>query len=308
MYLTTIRPDGTVLADNVVSYLFVQESATTRGVAVTANGSMGVLWKRPDGYWFALYPPTVERVNPVQAGPAGSSPVLASNGSSFASIFIVTGSGNPVLHFLPFDAAGNPGTEKTILTASGTAILPISLLWNSAPGDYGLVYLDAPTGLGVFPTDLRLRRLSTSGATVADTEFSPDLSKTDYNARYPVIFNGTAFVGGIDRTDPNAQGLESFLVRHCPLRVSVSTDQGANVSPASNVTFHANSSGGFGGLTYFWDFGDLYQTIGDSVVTHAYTRLGSYTASVTVKDAQKTIVTATFPVLVTRPKPHVSKH
>jgi PKD domain len=308
MYLTTIRPDGAVLVDNVVSYLFVQESTATRRLAVTANGSMGVLWKRTDGYWFAFYAPTVDRVNPLPAAPAGTSPVLASNGTSFAAVFVVPGSGNPELHFMAFDAAGNPGPQKTILTASGSAILPISLLWNSVAGEYGLVYVDAPAGLGVFPTDTRLRRLSASGATVADTEFSPDTLKSDYNTRYPVIFNGSSFVGEIDRTDSSAQGEESFLVRHCPLRVTISADQGANVPPSTNVTFRANTSGGFGGFSYFWDFGDLNQTTGNSTITHAYTRLGSYTVSVTVKDAQKTVQTATFPILVTRPKARAAKH
>src|SRR5258708_24070898 len=81
MYLTTIRPDGTVLVDNVIRYLVVQESTVTRRVAVTANGSMGVLWKESDGFWFALYPPTVDRVDRVAAAPAGTSLLLSSNGT-----------------------------------------------------------------------------------------------------------------------------------------------------------------------------------------------------------------------------------
>lgn len=308
MYLTTIRPDGTVLVDTVISYQFILDSIPSRRVAVTANGSMGVFWKRSDGYWFALYPPTIDRATPVQAAPAGTKPVLASNGTSFGAVFIVSGSGNPQLHWMSFDAAGHPGPEKTILTASGTDILPISLLWNSVPGDYGLVYVDAPTGLDVFPTDTRLRRLSTSGATIADTEFSPDLSKSAYATRYPVIFNGSAFVGEIDRFVSDAEGSQSFLVRHCPLRVTLSSDQGGNVPPTTNVTLRANTSGGFGSTTYFWDFGDLNQTAGGSVMTHSYTRLGTYTVTVTAKDAQKATQTATFTLLVTRQKPRIAKH
>lgn len=310
MYLTAIRPDGAILADNLISYQFVLDSLPSRRVAISANGSVGVFWKSPDGYWFALYPPSLSRVDAVQAAPAGTKPVLASNGTSFASVFIVSGSGNPQLHWMSFDASGNAGPEKTIVTATGTDILPIALLWNPLPGDYGLVYVDAPTGLGVFPTDTRVRRLSASGATLTDTEFSPDLSRIAYDTIYPPIFNGSAFVGEIDRFVSNDQGSESYLVRHCPLRVSVSADQGSNVPPTTNVTFRATPSGGFGSFTYFWDFGDLNQTIGGSTLTHAYARVGKYTVTVTATDAQKETQSGTLAVtvLVTRPKPRAAKH
>jgi PKD repeat protein len=187
-------------------------------------------------------------------------------------------------------------------------IKAISLMWNGAAGEYALVYTDAPSGLGVFPTDTRLRRMTQAGNSITDTEFSPDVTKYDYATRYPVIFNGSSFVGGIDRFKSNAEGSDAYLVRHCPLTLSMRADQGSNVPVGTNVTLRATTFGGFGNYSYFWDFGDFNSTPGPAVITHKYDRLGTYTASVTVTDAQGSRQTASFTIVVSRPKPRIAKH
>jgi hypothetical protein len=308
-YLTTVNIEGAVVSDRVITYLFAID-ATPR-VAVTANGSMGILWQREDGFWFALHAPSTEPISvQLQAGAPGTRPFLATNGSSFRFVFTYFpgGSAKPELHWVAIDAAGIPVPEKKIVSGTGIDIKAISLIWNGATGEYALVYVDAPSGLGVFPTDTRLRRMTPAGTAITDTEFSPDVTKYDYATRYPVIFNGSAYVGEIDRFKSNVEGSEAYLVRHCPLRLNVRADQGSNVPVGTTVTLRANTFGGFGNYTYFWDFGDLNQTPGPGVITHKYDRLGTYTVSVTVTDAQGSRQTASFNVVVSRPKPRIAKH
>lgn len=307
LYVTLITPDGTVLVDRVISYLL--GTPTTPRVAVTSNGSMGVLWNRDDGLYFALYGPTVAPgPSPQPVAPVAARPTLATNGSSFGTVFTTPGSGTPELHWVGISSTAAPGTDKKLATATGLDIAPISLTWAGTLGEYALAYVDAPNGLGHFPTDTRLRRLSTSGGTIADTKFSPDPFKTDYAVRYPVIFDGTSFLGGMLRFISNAEGSEAYLARHCPLRVSLAADQGANVPLNTLVTFRATPNGGFGGYTYFWDFGDLHQTTGNAVITHRYDRLGTYQASVTSTDSAGVVQTATFTIVVSRPKQRLVKH
>lgn len=308
LYVTLITPDGTVLVDRVTSNLF--GTPTTPRVAVTSNGSMGVLWNRDDGLYVSLYGPTVAPGPlPQPVAPVGTRPTLATNGSSFGTVFTTPGSGTPELHWVGISSTGAPGTDKKLATATGADIAPISLTWAGSLGEYALAYVNAlNVNLATFPTDTRLRRLNTSGGTIADTEFSPDLFRTDYTVRYPVIYDGTSFVGGMLRFVSNTEGSEAYLARHCPLRVSVAADQGANVPLNTLVTFRATPNGGFGGYKYFWDFGDLNQTTGNGVITHRYDRLGTYQASVTTTDAAGAVQTATFAIVVSRPKQRLVKH
>jgi hypothetical protein len=306
LYLTTVQANGTVLADHPISYLL--STPTSPRIAITTNGLMGVLWRHDDAPFFALYKPTFELANPQPVAAAGSRPVLASNGTSFVTVFVAPGSGLSELHWVPISATGIPGTEKKLATATAFDIAPNALLWNGTFGEYGLVYVDAPNGLGMFPTDTRLRRLTTIGATIGDTEYSPDLARITYMVRYPVIFDGGAYMGGIDRFVSDAQGSEAYFVRHCPLHLTLAADQGATVYQNTTVTFRVATSGGFGGMTWFWDFGDLFVTSGAAVMTHRYERAGTYTVTVTGKDAQGTVQIATFSIVVTKPKPRIARH
>jgi hypothetical protein len=303
LYLTTVRPDGVVLADRILTPFFANEVLATPRIAITTNGSMGVLWRRDDGYWFSLISTTLDFVSPQRVAITGASPVLGSNGSTFLVVLKAPGSGNPQLHTVAIDATGAPGVEKSLIVAKGNDIVPISMVWNSVLKEYGMAYVDAINGLGNFPTDTRLRRLGSTGTTLTDTVFSPDITKFDYLTRAPVIFNGSAYIGPIERFRSNVEGSEAYLVRHCPLRVSVTADQGANVGLSTTLTLRALAFGGFPSYTYFWDFGDLVQTGGGATITHKYDRLGTYIVTVTAKDTQGASQSATFAVTIARQKP-----
>jgi hypothetical protein len=307
IYLTTVSPNGTVLIDRLLTFFLTNDHFVTPRLAITTNGSMGVLWRRDDGYWFSLHPPAVDIVSPQKVTTTGASPVLGSNGSTFLVVLKSPGSGNPELHEVAIDAAGVPGAEKNLIVAKGNDIVPISMVWNPVLKDYGMVYVDAINGLGNFPTETRLRRLGSTGTTLTDTLFSPDTTKFDYATRAPVIFNGSAYIGAIERFRSNFEGSEAYLVRHCPLRVLLAADQGANVSPNTTLTLRATAFGGFPGYTYFWDFGDLVQTGGGATITHKYDRLGTYVVTVTAKDTQGASQSATFAVTVARQKPRAIK-
>ena len=63
------------------------------------------------------------------------------------------------------------------------------------------------------------------------------------------------------------------------------------------MDFSGSASGGSGGYTYAWDFGDLTSGTGQSV-QHVYTQLGDYLAVVTVTDSATASASASVLVQV----------
>ena len=69
--------------------------------------------------------------------------------------------------------------------------------------------------------------------------------------------------------------------------------------PNSELTFDGTlSTGNVGVVSYEWDFGDKTATATGSTATHAYTQEGTYTVTLTVKDAKENADTATTTVTV----------
>jgi probable HAF family extracellular repeat protein len=67
--------------------------------------------------------------------------------------------------------------------------------------------------------------------------------------------------------------------------------------PGTEVRFHATTTGGSGGFTYSWGFGDSSSAEGADV-THAYSEAGRYTAIVTVRDSAGGIASNTVGVTI----------
>jgi hypothetical protein len=306
LWLTVVKPDGTQLLDRSVTGFFNGEETTPR-LAVAANGSMLLVWRRDDGFWGLGYTSSFDLIGTTRVSTTlGLRPSLASNGTSYLLVFTAPATPREV-HSVGISAGATPGSEAILAKASGMDIAPISLAWNPTLHEWGMVYVDAPNGLGIFPTDTRLRRLTGSSTTVADTELSPDIIKYDYQTHYPVIADGSGYVGGIERFISNAEGGDSYLVRNCALTLSGAAD--TPFAPVlSNVTFRVTPSGGFPGYSYFWDFGDLNQTTGGAVITHRYEHTGTYTVTVTATDQQKATTTTTFTVTVVKPKVRAARH
>ena len=152
--------DGSILADNPA----ISSSATVPCVASRYREQLGRrVWKSPGGYWFALSSVAQPR-RCCQAAPLDKA-VLAERHVVRLGFHRI-GEWESSVALDVVRRLWQRGPEKTIVTARNRH--PRSLLWNPLPAA-GLVYVDAPTGLGVFPTDTRVRRLSASGATLTDT-------------------------------------------------------------------------------------------------------------------------------------------
>lgn len=313
-FLRSVKSDGTIVREDIV--LNTSVIVTMPRIAVLADGTTGIAFQlRNDPftanveYYDTVYSKDLVHGNLSLLATAGDRLLLASNETSFLAVLTVAVAGGlPEIHAIPIDAASHTGEEVKLIAAREKDIAPISLLWNPSLREWGLVYVDAPNGLFTFPTDTRLRRFTESYDTVADVEFSPDLRRTYLDARYPVIFDGNAYVGALERFVTNVDGSEAYVARHCPFFVGLAAEP-AFALVNTNVTLRALPSGGTSPIAYQWDFGDLVVDYkGSAVMAHKYTKPGTYTVTVQATDAQNVVSVATFHVRVVSLKPRAARH
>jgi len=307
LWLTTI-PAGNVGAAIVDVRLqtFITSLQPTPRIAAAANGTIAVSWYRPNNdantYFVAFYdqalgfPSTSFIVSTnVQL------PTLTSTGNSFALLYQAPITGGTELRWLRFNASGTiTNADARLLIGSGIDVVPVSILFNPALGEWAVTYLDASIGVANFPGDYRIRRLTPAGVLISDTIFTPDANKSVVPGRYPIATNGTAYFGSIERFYSVIEGSDSYLVKHCPLDATVKAE---NLTPVTRqpFTFTAAASGGVLPYTYTWDFGDFTELRHDRIFKHPYERTGTYTVTLTVTDAygDKAVRTTTVTVVDT---------
>ncbi|HLX62924.1 MAG TPA: PKD domain-containing protein [Planctomycetota bacterium] len=89
-----------------------------------------------------------------------------------------------------------------------------------------------------------------------------------------------------------------------PPPISFGSGPTATPNPAGvgqTVSFSSAATGGFGALTYSWNFGDGSPAAPGASVTHAYAVAGTYTATVTATDVLNVSSTANVSVIVNGP-------
>jgi probable HAF family extracellular repeat protein len=109
----------------------------------------------------------------------------------------------------------------------------------------------------------------------------------------PGTFTASCLVtnqGGI-----TAEG-QTVVEIHPTLRVTAIVDW-PQADPGAELTFTATTTGGSGGLTFNWAFGDGLSDQG-ATVGHAYASVGAYTVTVTARDAVGGITSNSIRVLV----------
>ncbi|MBN2420769.1 PKD domain-containing protein [Candidatus Woesearchaeota archaeon] len=102
---------------------------------------------------------------------------------------------------------------------------------------------------------------------------------------YSAVGDYTVMVIVYDSTVPTAKQANDTVVVHVmeqgtPLAVTASANPTSGDEPL-NVSFTASASGGFGGYSYFWTFGDGASSTLQNI-NHVYDEEGAYTARVTV--------------------------
>jgi hypothetical protein len=310
IWLTTITPSGSVVSDVLISRL-TSGTGNPRAVALP-DGRVGVLWSRSGT------PPTTSlTIVDLTAGTLPTVPVttrevvaprIATNGRSILIIYSSTlTAGGSELRYALLDLSGGSLTpDASFLKGRGTDIAPQSLMWNATLSEWALVYLDAEIGFRVFPGESRLRRFATPTTVTSDTLLSPDPLKSRLAAPYPIVFMKGGYVGSIQRLISRTEGSESYLVKLCPFFVAATANPPV-ARPFVPVTLSATPSGGSPGFTYAWDFGDN-DTAQGAVVQHLYRVAGTYTVTLTGRDASGAVSTARTTVTITSGKQRAVRH
>ena len=287
----------------------LQTNATTDAtprIATAANGATAITWYSSNAnvktLFAAFYDVTLAfPTNTFLVSTAAQFPLIASNGTGFAVVYQSPSSGNTELRWVRFNAAGVvTNADARLLAGSGVDVVPVSLIWNPTLSEWALTYLDAALGTGIFPGDYRIRRLTASGALISDTLFTPDPLKANVPGLNPIVWNGSAYFGTIERFVSQIEGSDSYLVKHCPLSAML---KAVNLTPVvlQPFTFSATPSGGVPPYTYSWDFGDLTEKRPEQTIKHSYARSGTYTVTLTVTDSlgDRTVQTTTVTVVDT---------
>jgi probable HAF family extracellular repeat protein len=109
----------------------------------------------------------------------------------------------------------------------------------------------------------------------------------------------TATVTVVDAGGEVAEDSVTVTVAHL---VVTAEPVDTSVETGASVAFEATATGGAGGYTYRWDFGDGTPSVDGQSVSHAYQKDGTYTPKVTVTDAQGVRNVTTLEAITVAPR------
>lgn len=302
LYLTIVDPDGRVRIDTVVHQfvadpILPQIASTSAGLVMLFNHSVTGLMHstlyREDGTFSQAFGVAVP----------GANGQLAWNGSYLLYVTSALRAGGSEIHSTRLDASGNlVAREGRLFEASGRDAAPVHLLWNADDHEWALAYRDSYLGFQELPGEYHLARFTSSGALLSDSYFSPQQVFSTFESASPFLWNGSAYVSTIGRLVSPASGTQSYAVRNCPLRATITTSRRV-VSLNEQITFDVAISGGVGPYTYEWELNDTtFSTLLGTPIIHRYRTPGRYTVTLLVTDSLGARAVATTTVDVVVPK------
>lgn len=293
LWLTAIARDGSVKFDRLL-YTFVASVALPR-VAVAANGTIGVFFihasipgtslLRIDAQERFLAPVTIAPQTPLDVA-------VAARGNQFAlARQAAIAGGKTEIRWLVVDTnAAAVVSDRLLVAPRGIDVAPVSLV--AAPGEWALGYDDSQIGFSNHAGEYRLHRFTDTGAEISDTVFSVERIRATVLTRHPFVWNGSAYVSSVARFVSQAEGTDSYLLRHCPLTGHVAADR-TIIRILDTINFTASAGGGTPGYRFEWDFGDNARPDTGPTIAHRYDRHGTYTVTLTtVDDAGARSITA----------------
>ena len=298
MWLTMVNSDGTPRSDEQITIVFSAPAAPR--IAVNANGTIAVLFRRPATFSFRIYD---------AAGIGGNVlPIMnarevriATSGTTFTVVGNTPSNAPLEIDWAAIDDRGTVTMSATKLFVSkGAEIAPVSLFWNDARGEWALGYLESRFPFNQVAGDYRLRRFTSSGSLISDSTFSPDPLQTRLATPLPFAWTGSSYTTAASRSASSSVQPESYVIRHCPLAASVGT-QLTYVRAGDLLTLTADVEGGATDRTYAWDLGDGTRAT-TSTLTHRYDRLGDYTVTLRVTDSAGATSVATLVIHVVTPR------
>jgi hypothetical protein len=193
------------------------------------------------------------------------------------------------------------------LLSGGTDVVPVSLIANPARDEWAALYVNYLFGTGSLAGgETRLLRIPFAGGVLTDGPLSQDPTKTSLLPQSGLLWSGNAYLATVGRVISRNDGTDSYIVRHCPLTVTVTATPNPDVLFAP-VTFNAQATGGLAPYLYSWTFGDLSSGSGQTV-THGYTQLGTYTVTVTATDINRSTITTSISVTIANLRRRSAKH
>ena len=312
LWLTLITPGGVQKSDVVIS-LFVADPVSPT-LAVTPSGIIGLGWSRlvnnqqEVAFGIVGTDGTLLTSSTVRQG--GLFPRVGTDGRFFFYVYSAPVTGGTILRALKFDTAGNVVTPDAVLATGlgGDDLAATSVIANPTLGEWAVLY--RLYGAGFLTPELsetRIHRVPFTGGVQTDAPLAQDTSKRRPPPRSELTWNGSAYVASVANNLSRPAGIESYLVRQCPLIVTATATPAVS-PPDAPVTFTANPSGGTGPYKFSWSFGDISSPEQGQTVTHIYRNVGTYNVTVTATDVNGAQRTTTIVVTVANLKRRPSKH
>ncbi len=305
---------------NVCTYLVVVTAVDSNGVQATATASVRVI--NPNGSGGALlsyitfstptvgYAPLLVTMSAQVSG--GVAPYSDEWGFGDGS----TGSGQQVSHVYDVPATGCSAqgctfTISLVTDDSGghvaTSTAQVTLL-NNNQSSFTVTLSENPAS-GVAPLQTNFSAAASSGAPPYTFVWAFGDGATAAGAsihhQYSVAGTYSVVVTAVDSRGAVAQATSTVLVYPQPqgnqtggLEVGVSGDPLTGPAPLSPL-LQVMATGGHAPYNYTWNFGDNSSEDWGADVTHTYTHVGQYVATVTVEDAAGNLAMAGLIVSVT---------
>lgn len=287
VWLTTIEADGDSDHNIMLDTVGAREPLE---IAVTDAGTIGVFYKGDKGDFIDMQiaEPSQAIGSPVRVWRIAEEHAVVAKGNWF--VLVRSGEATAVRDRIEWKWVDTSGAEvraedRIALVKRTPEMRPLVFL--STPEGFALAYLDEAAS----SDDLRLRRLSLAGETIADTEFAPSSRRRSDFLVENLIFDGQTFVaaGGLD----SEMGIDdASILRWCPLRARIEAPRTAR--PGETVTFTAVAEGGVRGYAYSWSISNV--TGAGRMFERTFDVPGSYTVVLLVRDDSFTYVTETFTI------------
>lgn len=298
MWLSMLNPDGSVRFDRLV-YFFVAAPALPR-LAVADNGTIGIFFEHATvpGTSFMRFDVNDRFQAPVPISSRHSLQlVVAARGNTFGVAKQTEAAGGTTeVRFLTVDTnATTVLSERTLVAPRGIDVAPVALL--PVNNEWALSYNDSVLGFRELRGEYRLRRFTPAGATLSDTQFSPDPLRSTFLTPFPFVWTGRSYMTAVSLFISRNDGTDSYLIRHCPLAATASADRPL-ARVLEPITFNAAASGGTQPYRFEWHFGDRDQIEVGPTRIHSYDRPGTYTVTLTTTDQAGAVSITTVQVRV----------
>lgn len=210
------------------------------------------------------------------------------------------GTGNPSTHTYP-NAPGGYVCYLVVNNGAGCIDSVSNVVTINVPCNINASFVANQLGNG------NVQFVSTSTGTVPNTSYQWYKNFTYFGSSNPIttnFANGTHTItfAVVNSFTPSAcsQTITQIITvtsNTCNLNAAFNFTQGAN----GLVNFASTSTGTIPGMTYVWDFGDGFNTIGGPTASHSYTNAGIHQAALVVQDPNNPICkdSVTIPINIT---------